>query len=140
MPAPSPLRVPRPDDPLRIAYLVYRGNPHVGGQGVYTRHLTRELAELGHHVEVFSGPPYSHVDAPVVLNEVRSMDLYPRSNPFRTPWPYEFESWVDVAEWLYMCSAAFPEPWAFSVRVRRELSQRRDEFDLVHDNQCLGSG
>ena len=29
---------------LRIAYLVYRGNPRCGGQGVYSRHLTRELA------------------------------------------------------------------------------------------------
>ena len=29
---------------LRIAYLLYRGNPRCGGQGVYTRHLTRELA------------------------------------------------------------------------------------------------
>ena len=139
MPGPD-LSFPRPGDPLRIAYLVYRGNPHVGGQGVYTRHLTRELAELGHHVEVFSGPPYSHVDPPVVLRQVPSMDLYPRSNPFRTPWPYEFDSWVDVAEWLYMCSAGFPEPWAFSVRARNVLNDRRGDFDLVHDNQCLGRG
>jgi glycosyltransferase involved in cell wall biosynthesis len=140
MPGTEQLPVPRPDDPLRIAYLVYRGNPHVGGQGVYTRHLTRELAELGHHVEVFSGPPYSHVDPPVVLNEVRGMDLYPRTNPFRTPWPYEFDSLVDVGEWLYMCSAGFPEPWAFSRRIRTILNARRADFDLVHDNQCLGTG
>ena len=79
-----PLRVPRPGEPLRIAYLVYRGNPHVGGQGVYTRHVTRELAELGHHVEVFTGPPFSDVDPPVTRVEVASMDLYPRDNPFRT--------------------------------------------------------
>ncbi len=49
-------RTPGPDDPLRIAYLTYRGKPHVGGQGVYTRHLTKALADLGHHVEVLSGP------------------------------------------------------------------------------------
>ena len=36
--------------PLRIAYLTYRGKPHVGGQGVYSRHLTKALADLGHHV------------------------------------------------------------------------------------------
>ena len=45
-------------DPLRIAYLVYRGNPHCGGQGVYTRELAKELTELGHQITVFSGPPY----------------------------------------------------------------------------------
>ena len=50
--------MPRPDQPLRVAYLVYRGNPHCGGQGVYTRELARELTALGHTVEVFSGQPY----------------------------------------------------------------------------------
>ncbi len=132
--------LPKLGDPLRIAYLCYRGNPHVGGQGVYTRHLTREIANLGHEVEVFSGPPYCVVDDPVTHTEIRSMDLYPRNNPFRTPWPYEFRDGVDVGEWLYMCSAGFPEPWAFSMRVRKELQQRVGDFHLVHDNQCLGSG
>ena len=37
---------PRADEPLRIAYLTYRGKPHVGGQGVYTRHLTKALVDL----------------------------------------------------------------------------------------------
>ena len=34
------------DEPLSIAYLTYRGKPHVGGQGVYTRHLTKALVDL----------------------------------------------------------------------------------------------
>ena len=46
------------DAPLRIAYLTYRGKPHVGGQGIYTRHLTKALCDLGHSVEVFGGQPY----------------------------------------------------------------------------------
>jgi glycosyltransferase involved in cell wall biosynthesis len=107
---------------------------------VYTRHLTREIANLGHAVEVFSGPPYCVVDEPVRHTEIPSMDLYPRENPFRTPWPHEFRSPVDVGEWLYMCSAGFPEPWAFGVRARRALRARVGDFHLVHDNQCLGSG
>src|SRR5690349_1625900 len=41
--------------PLRIALLSYRSKPHCGGQGVYVRHLSRELTALGHEVEVFSG-------------------------------------------------------------------------------------
>jgi glycosyltransferase involved in cell wall biosynthesis len=39
-----------------------------------------------------------------------------------------------------MCTAGFPEPYAFSRRVYKLLRHRRDEFDLVHDNQCLGTG
>ena len=53
--AARPAAPPRPGG-LRIAYLVYRGNPRCGGQGVYTRHLARELVGLGHSVEVFVGP------------------------------------------------------------------------------------
>ena len=40
---------PSPDaERLRIAWLIYRGNPHCGGQGVYTRYLAREVSDLGH--------------------------------------------------------------------------------------------
>ena len=49
-------------DYLRIAYLTYRGKPHVGGQGVYTHHLTKALVDLGHSVEVLGGPPYPILD------------------------------------------------------------------------------
>jgi len=49
--------------PLRLAYLTYRGKPHVGGQGIYTRHLTKALADLGHTVEVFGGQPYPELGA-----------------------------------------------------------------------------
>ena len=39
-----------------------------------------------------------------------------------------------------MCTAAFPEPLTFSLRVARLLRERRDDFDVVHDNQTLGYG
>jgi glycosyltransferase involved in cell wall biosynthesis len=39
-----------------------------------------------------------------------------------------------------MCVAGFPEPYTFSRRARRLLGGRRADFDLVHDNQCLGTG
>ena len=37
------------DRPLRIALLAYRGKPHCGGQGIYVRHLSKALVDLGHH-------------------------------------------------------------------------------------------
>jgi len=144
MPAPgSGLSRPRtlqPGDPLRVAFLIYRGNPHCGGQGVYSRHLTRELTELGHTVTMFAGPPWPVADPPVTLEHVQSLDLYKRENPFRVPWPHEFRTWHDVEEFSIMAAAGFPEPYAFSRRVYAQLRDRRGEFDLVHDNQCLGRG
>lgn len=137
----------RPDalngGPLRIGILVYRGNPYCGGQGVYTKAVAVELAKLGHHVEVFSGPPYPHIDEAtdgVALHQISSMDLYPSGNPFRVPWPWEFRDLVDVGEFGIMSAAGYPEPWAFSKRIRKVLASRRGDFDLIHDNQCLGTG
>ncbi|HXQ90492.1 MAG TPA: glycosyltransferase family 4 protein [Acidimicrobiales bacterium] len=125
---------------LRIAYLVYRGNPRCGGQGVYTRHLARELVGLGHSVEVFSGQPWPVLDEGVGFTPVPGLDLYRGPDPFRVPHPREFHSTIDLLEFGVMCTAGFPEPRTFSLRVRRLLASRRGDFDIVHDNQCLGSG
>jgi glycosyltransferase involved in cell wall biosynthesis len=127
-------------DSLRIALLVYRGNPHSGGQGVYTNHLSRQLAAMGHHVEVFSGQPYPNLAPDVPLVKVPSLDLYRAEDPFHIPHLGEFRSAIDVLEFAIMCTAGFPEPRTFSRRVRKVLLERRHEFDVVHDNQCLGKG
>jgi glycosyltransferase involved in cell wall biosynthesis len=126
--------------PLRIALLSYRSKPHSGGQGVYVRHLSRELAALGHHVEVFSGQPYPVLDAGPVLRPVPSLDLYRDDDPFRTPRHDEIRDWSDLLEVAMMWAGAFPEPLTFSIRALRALRQRRGEFDIVHDNQGLGYG
>jgi glycosyltransferase involved in cell wall biosynthesis len=126
--------------PLRIALLVYRGNPHSGGQGVYVHHLSKELAALGHHVEVFSGQPYPKVAPDVTLVKVPSLDLYRPEDPFHIPRLREFRSAVDALEFAIMCTAGFPEPLTYSLRVRKVLRGRRGDFDVVHDNQTLGYG
>src|SRR2546421_2515368 len=126
-------------DSLRIALLVYRGNPHSGGQGVYTHHLSRQLAAMGHRVEVFSGQPYPNLAPDVPLVKVPSLDLYRAEDPFHIPHLREFGSAIDVLEFAIMCTAGFPEPRTFSRRVRTLLLERRHEFDVVHDNQCLGT-
>jgi glycosyltransferase involved in cell wall biosynthesis len=125
---------------MRIALLSYRSKPHCGGQGVYVRHLSRELVALGHSVEVFSGQPYPELDEGVTLTKVPSLDLYREPDPFRVPRLREFRDRVDVEEFLTMCLAGFPEPKTFSTRVARVLRERLDDFDVVHDNQVLGRG
>jgi len=126
--------------PLRIALLSYRSKPHCGGQGVYVRHLSRELHELGHHVEVFSGQPYPELDPGPLLREVPSLDLYRDEDPFRTPHWREYRDWADVLETAMMWGGAFPEPLTFSIRALRVLAERAADFDVVHDNQGLGYG
>jgi glycosyltransferase involved in cell wall biosynthesis len=128
------------DPSLRIALLVYRGNPHSGGQGVYTRYLSRELVDLGHQVTVFAGQPWPVLDEGVGYVPVPSLDLYRQPDPFRIPRPSEFHSLIDLAEFGLMCTAGFPEPLTFSWRVRRELAKRSGQFDVVHDNQTFGRG
>jgi glycosyltransferase involved in cell wall biosynthesis len=125
---------------LRVALLSYRGNPYSGGQGVYIRELSAALARLGHDVTVFSGQPYPHLKDGVRFVPVPSLDLYRADNPFRTPHPSEFRDWIDALEFATLCTAAFPEPLTFSLRVRRLLLARRPSFDIVHDNQGLGWG
>ncbi|MDJ0770670.1 MAG: glycosyltransferase family 4 protein [Ilumatobacter sp.] len=137
MPEPAGLD---PDAPLRLAYLTYRGKPHVGGQGIYTRHLTKALVDLGHSVEVLAGQPYPILDERVPLTELPSLDLFNDHYPGRLPAYWEFKTryeWLETAQFL---TGVFPEPLAFSARANAHLSKRLSEFDLVHDNQCLGYG
>ncbi|MEU5833777.1 glycosyltransferase family 4 protein [Streptomyces diacarni] len=134
------------DRPLRIALLTYKGNPFCGGQGVYVRHLSRELARLGHTVEVIGAQPYPVLDdvpdvsGRLTLTELPSLDLYRQPDPFRTPRRGEYRDWVDLLEVGTMWTGGFPEPLTFSLRARRHLAARRGAFDVVHDNQTLGYG
>lgn len=125
---------------MRIAMLSYRSKSHCGGQGIYLRHLSRELTRLGHTVEVFSGQPYPDLDEGVALTKVPSLDLYREPDPFRVPKLKEFRDLIDVEEFATMCAAGFPEPKTFSKRVARLLAERAGEFDIAHDNQVLGYG
>ncbi len=126
---------------MRIALLSYRSKDHCGGQGVYVRHLSRGLVDLGHDVEVFSGQPYPELlDPRVRLTKVPSLDLYREPDPFRVPRPSEIRSSIDLLELLTVWTAGFPEPRTFTLRVARLLADRVNDFDLVHDNQSLGTG
>ncbi len=138
--APADADPPPDDDSLRIALLTYRGKPHCGGQGVYTRQLSKALVDLGHHVEVFSGQPYPDLDGRVQLSQLPSLDIFNDHFPGRKPAFWEIKTAADRLEVWATRFGAFSEPLAFSVRAWQELRRRADDFDLVHDNQCLGYG
>ncbi len=44
------------------------------------------------HRDDARGPPWPVADAPVTLEQIQSLDLYKRENPFRVPWPHEFRT------------------------------------------------
>ncbi|MFW6051546.1 MAG: glycosyltransferase family 4 protein [Myxococcota bacterium] len=128
------------EKPLRIALLTYRGNPRSGGQGVYVRLLGRALQELGHRVDVWSGPPYPELTRGVRLVRVPSLELWEGAPPFRWPSLQELSDPINLAEFTRTRFGEFPEPLTFSQRVAREFARTRPRYDVVHDNQCLGPG
>lgn len=128
------------DHPLRICILSYRSNPFCGGQGVYVKNLSRALKDLGHQVEVVSGPPKITLDDGVGLIRLPCLDLYDPENLFRIPTLKEFTDPVNIIEWLGVSSMGFPEPFTFGLRAYRFLRDKFHHYDVVHDNQSLSYG
>jgi len=135
--------------PLRIAFVAYRGNMRCGGQGVYLWFLARELARLGHRVDVLVGPP--HPDPMPFAEEV----LPVRNEQFWAKWflrqrrgffpepPWRTFEPLTFYELAASRLGFLPEPFAFSMRALRLLAARLRagrRVDVVHDVQCLGWG
>ena len=135
--------------PLRIAFVAYRGNMRCGGQGVYLWFLARELARLGHEVDVWVGPPYPDpMPFAGAVHRLRNQQYWAGwfsrdrralipDPPLRIFQPLEF----------YELAASrmgfLPEPFAFSCRAFAALGRALRagaRYDLVHDVQCLGWG
>ncbi len=120
--------------------LAYRGKPHVGGQGVYVREMSKALVELGHTVEVFGGPPYPDLDDKVPLHKFPSLEIFNDHYPGRIPGFWEIKDYPDFIEVCSYLTGNFSEPLSFSMRAFRALKERSDEFDLVIDNGSLAYG
>lgn len=132
------MAVEKPGKPLRIALLGYRSQPYGGGQGVYLRYLSKALVELGHSVDVISGPPYPHLDERVRLIKIPSLDLF--ENGLLSLRPRHLRSMSNIIEWTSKLTGGFAEPYTFGRRAAKYLRQHRDNYDLVHDNQSLSYG
>ena len=126
--------------PLNICLLSYRGNPTVGGQGVYIKYLSRALRDLGHSVDVIAGPPYPDLADDIRLHRLPGLDLYNPNHLFRPRSYRALLSPLNQVEFLSMSSGGFPEPFTFGERVPSFLRKKKLSYDIVHDNQCLGYG
>lgn len=139
-----PARAPSddgPERPLRIAFLSYRADPKVGGQGVYLAQAAEALAKRGHTVDVLAGPPYPELSSRVRLIRIPSLDLYaqPHNGHRALRWRHLL-SVADTMEYFGHLSGMFMEPWSFGRRAARYLKAHRFEYDVVIDNQSLSSG
>lgn len=128
------------DRPLRILLAGYRSHPHVGGQGIYLKHLSCALAELGHKVTVISGPPYPELDDRIPCIRLPGMNLYEHPSPFKALTPKYWPSKANWVEWWGKITGKFTEPEAFGIRFADYLKRNAAQFDIVHDNQCLADG
>jgi glycosyltransferase involved in cell wall biosynthesis len=136
--------------PLRICFAAYRGNMQCGGQGIYLWFLARELARLGHAVDVLVGPPWPDPmpfagSVERVPNEMFWGKWFLRDwrNLLPRPRPLEVFAPLSFYEFAAARLGFLPEPLAFSVRAFRALAARLRagaRYDLVHDVQSLGYG
>ena len=130
----------RGKDRLNICLLTYRGNPTCGGQGVYINYLSRALRDLGHCVDVISGPPYPELVDNVTLYRLPGLDLYNADHLFKPAKISELASPLNQLEFLSLSLGGFPEPLTFGWRTFHYFRTRLPDYDIVHDNQCLSYG
>ena len=127
-------------DSLNICLLTYRGNPVCGGQGVYIDYLSRALVELGHRVDVISGPPYPELAEDIGLHKLPNLDLYNPDHLFKPARLSDLASPINQLELLDMSSGGFPEPFTFGLRTYNYFRKKMPQYDIVHDNQSLSYG
>lgn len=142
--APRPAATPRAEieegRALDVCLLSYRSDPYSGGQGVYVKHLSRELVELGHSVDVISGEPYPNLDPGVNLIELPGPNVIEAEDRLRAFEPGFVRSPVKLFEWLSVLTGGFPEPYTFGARAVRHFRETDRGYDVIHDNQSLCYG
>ena len=127
---------------MRICLLSYRSYRYSGGQGIYLRYLSHSLRDLGHQVDVVSGPPYPELDDGIRLIKLPSLDLYSMSSVRRLFInPRKLNTYASLVEWAGTMSGYFSEPLAFGIRAY-DLMRRggNNKYDIVHDNQTMAYG
>jgi glycosyltransferase involved in cell wall biosynthesis len=126
---------------MRICLLSYRSYRYSGGQGIYLRYLSRSLRDLGHQVDVVSGPPYPELDDGIRLIKLPSLDLYSMSSVRRLFInPRKLNTYANLVEWAGTMSGYFSEPLAFGIRAYELMRLDGNKYDVVHDNQTMAYG
>ena len=126
---------------MRICLLSYRSYAYSGGQGIYMHYLSNALRDLGHEVDMLSGPPYPIVDDGVGLIKLPSLDLY-RFGSWQRLFidPRKLNTYANFMEWGGIMTGYFSEPLAFGIRAYDYITKNGAKYDVIHDNQTLSYG
>jgi glycosyltransferase involved in cell wall biosynthesis len=131
---------------MKVCFLLHQGSMYSGGQGVYTHHVTRELAAMGHEVHIIAGPPYPELAEDVVIHKLQNYSIYRLLETQRLFFwgrdPLSFFHPINFYEMATSRFGMFSVMAAFSFRAYQKLRELASEhrFDLVHDVQGLGYG
>ena len=126
---------------LNIAISSYRSAPYGGGQGIFIYELSKSLQELGHKVDIISGPPYPELEPIISLIKSPGMDLFStfifkeRLNIFFNKKNKSFDDWYEFISVLF---GGFPEIKTFGNRARQLL--KNNSYDVIIDNQSISYG
>ena len=121
----------------RVLVSSYRSHPHVGGQGIYVRQLSRALHDKNCDVTVVSGPPYPELDPGIALEKLPSLDLFEAENAFLAFRPRILANKADRTEWLAHNTFGFGEMTSFGLRLEAFIAEHGSAFDVIIDNQTL---
>ncbi|MDC1330986.1 glycosyltransferase family 4 protein [Gammaproteobacteria bacterium] len=127
--------------PLKIAILSYRSAPFGGGQGIYVYELSKALNNIGHNVDVISGPPYPELIADIELIKLPGLNLFStfkfreRLKIFSHTKNKSLDDWYEFSSTLM---GGFPELQTFGNRAKIFLSDKN--YDAVIDNQSISFG
>ena len=122
---------------MKSGLLSYRSHPYSGGQGIYVKHLSKALSDIGHDVSVLSGPPYPELDNSVELIEIPSLGLFETEDRMKAFSLDLLLNPLNLYEWLTVMSGGFPEPYTYGKRVLKYLKENNRDFDIILDNQSL---
>jgi glycosyltransferase involved in cell wall biosynthesis len=129
---------------MRICLLCYRANPYCGGQGIYLKYVAEELARQGHDVHAIVGPPWPLPMKNVTVHRLENRQYFIRKGLqiVDAHTPFDIFSPLNAYEYLSTRLNSFSEINAFSIRAFLYLKKisRKIQFDIIHDNQCLGYG
>ena len=122
---------------MKIGLLSYRSHPYSGGQGIYIKHLSKALNDLGHEVSVLSGPPYPELDDSIQLIQIPSLGMFETENRMKLFNLGLLLKPLDLYEWVTVMTGGFPEPYTYGKRVYKYLKKNKKDFDIILDNQSL---
>ncbi len=126
---------------LNIAICSYRSAPFGGGQGIFVFELSKALYDLGHNVDVISGPPYPNLKNSIKLIKSPGLNLFSTFNFQDRLKIFSEKKNKSADDWYEFISAlfgGFPELKTFGNRAQNLLNE--SSYDVVIDNQSLSYG